>query len=904
MDLPSFEEDDGRSSGLTTTYASGACCANGAFTVGARAAERAVYLWCVELLERDGALAALAEARAAAARGEGRVVLVTGEPGIGKTSLVTRFVRDLEAGARVLFGTCDDLTIPRPLGPLRDLAGTVSPELDDALATGAAAHEIHGLLLAELAVPPQPTVLVLEDVHWADDATLDAITVLTRRIATAPAMLVLTFRTGEVPLRHPLHAALGGVRADDSVFLELGPLSASAVGSLAGVDADEVYASTGGNPFYVTEVLAFRTASEPPPSVSTAVLGRAARLEDDARRLVELVSVVPNRVSTSVLDAVMPEWPAAAEEPERRLLLEVGSGHVRFRHELARNAIRSSIPIAARRRLHAEILEALLAANADPSDVVHHAEAAGAEDVVAVYALVAARRAAALGSNREAYSHYRRASHFVGRLSLPERAAVLEEVASAAYAVYQLEEAFPAIERAISDYGALGDTEAVGRCTRLLSRFQWHAGDGDAARRTALEAIRILESRGESVELARAYSALSQLENLEEENQQALEWGERALELAIRLGDESTRAHVLVSMGSVRLDVDHRLTASLLEAHAVAHSVGDRHEATRALGNLGYALMSWAQPEPALRYAEQALAYAEENEVHNLASYIRTTIAWLRLRAGEWDEAERVARREIEQSITVAQLVAKTVLTELAVRRGDPDAADRLADLAAQAVRTTEPQRIVPVLELEIDWSLTRGTPMPIERIGRLLAEIPPARKPAGWGAIRVAAWAAVAGVDVELDPPAAAPYAAMLRRDWVGAADAFGEVGWTYDRALMLSLLDDEESLVEAIEIARALGAEPLTRRLAGRMRDLGIRVPQGPRSATRANPAGLTARQLEVLALLGEGLTNAEIAERLVVSPRTAEHHVAAVLTKLGATTRREAAQRASELRLAAGT
>jgi DNA-binding NarL/FixJ family response regulator len=143
-------------------------------------------------------------------------------------------------------------------------------------------------------------------------------------------------------------------------------------------------------------------------------------------------------------------------------------------------------------------------------------------------------------------------------------------------------------------------------------------------------------------------------------------------------------------------------------------------------------------------------------------------------------------------------------------------------------------------------------------------------------------------------------PHAAMFRRDWGAAADAFGEMGWSYDRALMLSLLDDEESLVEAIEIARGLGAEPLTKRVAGRMRELGIRVPQGPREATRANPVGLTARQLEVLALLADGLTNAEIAERLVVSTRTAEHHVAAVLAKLGAPTRREAARRASELRL----
>jgi len=155
------------------------------------------------------------------------------------------------------------------------------------------------------------------------------------------------------------------------------------------------------------------------------------------------------------------------------------------------------------------------------------------------------------------------------------------------------------------------------------------------------------------------------------------------------------------------------------------------------------------------------------------------------------------------------------------------------------------------------------------------------------------------AGNDVEL-APSEGPYGAMLRCDWAGAADAFGEVGWEYDRALMLSLLDDEASLVEAIEIARRLGAEPLTRRVTGRLRELGLRVPAGPREATRANPAGLTTRQLEVLALLGEGLTNAEIAERLVVSQRTAEHHVAAVLTKLGASSRREAAERALELHL----
>jgi len=849
----------------------------------------------VELLERDGALTALSQARDAAARGAGRVVFVSGEPGIGKTSLVTRFVRDLDADARVLLGTCDDLSIPRPLGPFRDLAGTVSADLEEALADGTASHEFHQLLITELERPPQPTVLVLEDVHWADGATLDSIAVLGRRIGSVPALLVLTFRGGELPPNHPLFASLGTIRAEDSVFLELAPLSQDAVASLAGDDVEDMYAATGGNPFYVTELLASRAVDDVPPSVATAVLGRASKLDDASRRLVELVSVVPHRMSTSVLDAVMPGWLAAAEEPERRQLLEVGAKHVQFRHELARTAIRSSVPIAARRRLHAEVLDALLAAGADPADIVHHAEAAGSEDVVADYALVAARRATALGSNREAYSHYRRASDFVGRLPAEEQAGVLEELAGVAYIAGHLDHAFPAIENARRIYAQLGDQEAVGRCLRALSRFYWFAGEGDLARKTAQEAIEILAPLGESVELARAQSAVSQLAMLGDDPEQAIEWGERALGLATRLGDESTRAHALVNIGTARAQIDYRDTATLLEAHGIADAAGDRHEATRALINLSYTLMLWVRAEEALQYAELALSYARKHEMQTFEPYIRAMIAWLRLRAGEWAEAERAARAELELGSSVVELLAKTLLAELAVRRGDPDAAERLADVGAQAQRADELQRILPALELEAEWALTTGAQMPAAQYAAALERDPPP----GW-LVRAAAWATVAGIDAEVEPGLTGPHARMIERDWAAAAEAFGDVGWEYDRALLLSLLDDEEALVEALEIARHLGAEPLARRLVGRMRDLGIRVPAGPREATRTNPAGLTSRQLEVLVLLAEGLSNAEIAERLVVSQRTAEHHVAAVLTKLGASSRREAAQRAVELEL----
>jgi ATP/maltotriose-dependent transcriptional regulator MalT len=822
-------------------------------------------------------------------------VLVTGEPGIGKTSLVASFARTPAAGGRVLWGTCDDLAIPRPLGPFRDLGGAVSPALERALSSGAGPDEIESLVLAELELPPRPTVLVLEDVHWADEATLDVVTVVARRIADLPALLVVTLRPGEAPAGHPLYAAVASARPRPA-FLELAPLSRRAVASLAGDAADEVYALTRGNPFYVTELLAAGPGSELPPSVAAAVLGRASRLDDRARRLVELVSVVPARVDTAVLDAVMPEWPAAAEEPERRGVLEIHPRFVRFRHELARHAIRSSVPVARRRRLHGEILAALLELDGDPADVVQHAEAAGDEDAVAEHALLAARRAAALESNREAYSHFRRAAQFANRHPPPARAVLFEELAQAAYTVGRLDDAFPALEQAIALFREAGDEAAVGRCLRILSRFQWYAGEGEAARTRGLEAVAVLEPLGESNELARAYSGVSQLAMLSDDDEQALEWGGKALRLAERLGDERTRAHALVNVGGVEVQLDPDATSSLLEAHAVADRVGDRHEATRALVNLGFSLLCWARPGPADRYTRKALAYAREHEVDTLAPYAATMLAWLRLRAGDWEAAEQAAGDAAAGGGNVAQLLAQTVLAELAVRRGDADAGTRVAELAAEAERTGELQRTVPVLELEITSALLAGAKpsIDVERVAAV------ARSSKGFDAARAAAWAAVAGHRVEAREPKSGPYAAMLRCDWRGAADAFGEVGWSYDRALMLSFLDDEQQLLEALEIARSLAAGPLARRVSRRLRELGMTVPRGKRASTRANPAGLTARELEVLGLLLGELTNAEIAERLVVSTRTAEHHVTAVLRKLEVTTRREAAHRARELGL----
>jgi DNA-binding CsgD family transcriptional regulator/tetratricopeptide (TPR) repeat protein len=854
----------------------------------------------MQLLERDEPLAALHQAYASATAASGRVVLVTGEPGIGKTSLVERFGREIGDGAHVLTGTCDDLSIARPLGPLADLIGEVSAPLDAAIASTASPQTLHPLLLAELDIRSRPTVLVLEDVHWADDATLDAITFLTRRISTLPAVLVLTLRVGEAPPEHPVHAALASVRPADAVFVELAPLSEAAVRRLAGRHAERVYAETRGNPFYVAELLAFRDRDGVPPSVVTAVAGRASRLEPDARRLVELVAAVPRRVATSVLDAAFPGWTAAAAEPERRHLLEIGPRHVRFRHELVRHAVEAGIPASTRRSIHADILAVLLAAEGDPADIVHHAERAGAEEVVAAHVLVAARRAASAGANREAYAHYHRALDFLDGLPREEQGLVLEELAEAAYLLNRLEDAIAAAERAVQISRDLGDREAVGRCIRVLSTLHWHAGHSVTARIRAAEAVETLEALGESSELACAYAGLAQLAMVGADTDAAIEWGNRALDLATRLGHDDTRAHTLVTLATVELQSDPDNIQPLLEARRLAEEAGSRRDAARAIANLGNVLLTWGRPREAWPVIEAAVEYAEEHEIHNLRAYASANLAWLHARAGAWEEAERLAAREARSGPSVSRIVAETVLAELAVRRGDDDADARLGDLLGYISPHGDVQRVHPIVELAAERSLTVGTAPPTDRLRGLLARGVTSDRMA----LRIAATAALVGEPCPPRPSAASPYSHLACGDWRAAADAFDDAGWPYDRALMLSLLDDEEALLEALATARRLGAEPLAERVTRRLRDLGARVPRGPYASARGNPAGLTARQLQVLRLVVAGRTNVEIADELVVSPRTAEHHVAAVLAKLGAASRRDVASRAAELGLSVAT
>jgi predicted ATPase len=358
-------------------------------------------------------------------------VLVGGEAGVGKTALLRRFCEECREPARILWGACDPLFTPRPLGPLLAVAEGAGGELEKVVASGVMPHEVVAALVRELRAQA-PTVFVLEDLHWADEATLDVLRLLARRVETVPALIVASYRDDELDRSHPLRIVLGELATSQTVGrLKLSALSPSAVAQLAdaqAVDADELYRKTAGNAFFVVEVLAAR-AEEIPDTVRDAIFARAARLSAPAKRLLEAVAVVPPQAELWLLEGIAGESIDALDECLMSGMLTSVTAGVAFRHELARLAIEESVPLNRRLDLHHKALTALAdppGTTPDLARLSHHAEAAGDVDAVLRFAPAAAARAASLGAHREAAAQYARALRFGERLPLAERAELLE----------------------------------------------------------------------------------------------------------------------------------------------------------------------------------------------------------------------------------------------------------------------------------------------------------------------------------------------------------------------------------------------------------------------------------------------------------------------------------------------
>ena len=318
----------------------------------------------LDLLERDSALDVLAGAVAEASVGRGRLVVVVGEAGVGKTTLIRRFCDEQPQSVEVFSGGCDPLFTPRPLGPLLAVADGLGGALVEAVAREAPPHDVVTALMHDLR-QQTPNVLVLEDVHWADEATLDVIRLLARRLEPLPTLVIASLREDELHPRHPLRVVLGELATSRVVErLRLEPLSAEAVAQLArpsGVDADELYGKTGGNAFYVAEVLRAGTVTIP-DTVRDAVLARVARLDDRARALLDVVATVSPSADMWLVEAMAGDLTEKMEDCLSSGMLITDDTGVAFRHELGRLAVYESIPPNRRLELHRRALASL----ADP----------------------------------------------------------------------------------------------------------------------------------------------------------------------------------------------------------------------------------------------------------------------------------------------------------------------------------------------------------------------------------------------------------------------------------------------------------------------------------------------------------------------------------------------------------
>jgi hypothetical protein len=268
------------------------------------------------LLEREQALGSLAEYADQARRGEGRLALVAGEAGVGKSALLDRFAASL-TGAGWYWGACDGLFTPRPLGAFVDIAGQLGAQLAGLYRAQAARDELFGALLNELAQPGGLRVIVVEDIHWADEATLDLLRFLARRIREMPVLIVATYREDELATSYPLRVALGELAVQRCTRrIELSPLSATAVETIAagsGLDAAELYRVTGGNPFYVVEAL-HTGLDRVPQSARDAVLARAARLGPGASDALHLAALTGSVVEPWLLEQAAGATPEVVDE--------------------------------------------------------------------------------------------------------------------------------------------------------------------------------------------------------------------------------------------------------------------------------------------------------------------------------------------------------------------------------------------------------------------------------------------------------------------------------------------------------------------------------------------------------------------------------------------------------------
>ncbi len=867
------------------------------------------------LIERDETLQSLTSLAADASDGRGAVALVAGEAGIGKTTLMDALRDQLKGAHVILMGGCDALFTPRPLGPIHDMGRLLGSSTAKLLSDGVHSSELFAAIVERLGDIGQPIVMIVEDTHWADYATLDFLKFLGRRISMLPVLLVMTYRDDEVGQDHPFTQVIGELPSGYTHRLRLQPLSEAGVATLASsFDGDhsptDLFDVTGGNPFFVTELLASheRGAATIPASVKDAVAARLNRLAPAERDFLETISVIPGPTPTEILSPLFgPDGETLAMAAiGRGLVVKDAGGALRFRHELARLATLSRLQAVRQKESHARVLFAFEKAGFEAKyDLLMH-HAAGAQDARKVLQLApsAAATAAGLGAHREAAAHLATALRFVDHAE-PELAAEIYEqwAYEAGLSISIDNEVLDARRHAITLWRALGRMDKVGENLRWLSRLHWYRGESVEATRFSEEAVKTLESIPASAERAMAYSLRSQLHMLNDQMEESIDWGERALGLADEFGEVEVRIHALNNIGTARVfRNDRRGIAELEESLALSLKHGFHEHAARVYTNLSEYAVEFRDFPLAERMLSEGIAFDTQYDLDTWTHYLVGRQAQLRLFQGRLRDAETIANGvlNIDKLTLLIKLPALTVLAKTKMRLGADDADATLARAFENAMATDEFQYVVPmrIAYIEAAW-LNNAPETAHEHFERLFSLGPDAMH--RWRVGETATWAKRLGIT----PPTGflkdlpAPYRMEIDGRIDDAVAEWRRIGAPYEEALALicgAADDPGESLADAQKILLRIEASAPAGEVARLARAHGVasslpRPRRGPYKAARNHPVGLTKREQTILGFILAGASNAEIAEKLSRSQRTIEHHVSSILTKLHVSNRMEA-------------
>jgi DNA-binding CsgD family transcriptional regulator/tetratricopeptide (TPR) repeat protein len=593
---------------------------------------------------------------------------------------------------------------------------------------------------------------------------------------------------------------------------------------------------------------------------------------------------------------------AAIDECVEAALVVTKGDQLVFRHDLTRETIEDAMTPLRRRQLHRLALQALR----DSDDIVqraHHALGSGDRDAIIDLATCAGDACVALGAHRQAAILYQRALEHEDGFGAAERLRITQAYATTCLNIEHIDQALIAGDRARDLLVDGGDQTEIGDWESWLSNVYWAAGRVDEALSLVTTAVERLEPHGPSPALARALVQLAAQHMLSGRFDLAISEGRRALDLAERFDLDAVAVRGLDVVGT-SMSVTGQADGLVLQHEALdrAKRAGLAAAACLACVNIGGAYVSTVGPARAADVFTEGIEIAEEHEL----VYRRNCLLAFRLDVflllGRWDDAVADARALLDEPNLAAHHrgLALSAIGRIHARRGEPGATAAL-DLALEVMEAIgEPQFVQPVRMARAELAWLGGNDARAR--AEVEATLPLVDRLDAQNLRDVERWARRTQVDWRADAHDAT--SEQLRAGARPAAAFWEDLGCPYEAADALADGDDEDDLRDALARLLELEARPRAQQVARRLRALGVKdVPRGPRASTRANAAGLTGRELEVAALLAAGLRNADIADRFVLSSKTVDHHVSAVLSKLGIRNRRLVAKAASELGIGLG-